>query len=140
MRVVIDTNVLVSAFLSTKGAPAQILARFATEAFELVVSQPLLDKYHQALGYERVQALHGMSEEEIQQQIADLRGVAVFVSSTVSVNVVSDPDDNMLFSTAIEGHADIIVSGGAAVQAVKEHQGVRVLSPAQFLAFLDQQS
>ena len=69
MRVVIDTNVVVSAFLSTKGASARILALFETEAFALVVSQPILDEYQAALGYERVRKLHGMTDEEIKQRM-----------------------------------------------------------------------
>ena len=140
MSVVLDTNVLVSAFLSPKGGPAQILAQFRAEAFAMVVSQPLLDEYQQALGYERVRALYGLTAEEIRQQMADLRAAALFVTPTVSVKVVSDPDDNMLFAAAMAGHAEIIASGDAAVQAVKAYQGIRVLSPALFLALLEQQS
>lgn len=140
MRVVIDTNVFVSAFLSTKSPAAWIFKLFETEAFELVVSQPLLDEYQAALGYAKVHKLHGMSDAQIEQRMADLRAMAIFVTPTVVVQVVSDPDDDMLFAAAVEGQAEIIVSGDAAVQAVKEYQGIRVLSPALFLAFIEQQA
>lgn len=138
MRVVIDKNVLISAFLSRQGTSARILVLFETGIFEVVVSQPILDEYQAALGYERVRQRHGMTDEEIKQRIADLRTAALFVTPTVSVAVVSDPDDNMLFAAAIAGQADVVVSGDTAVQAVKEYQGIRVLPPALFLALLEQ--
>ncbi|CAN5912257.1 putative toxin-antitoxin system toxin component, PIN family [soil metagenome] len=140
MRIVLDTNVLVSSFISTRSASARILQLFEAEAFELVVSQPLLDEYQAALGYDKVQKLHGMSDAEIEQRVADLRATAIFVTPTVVVQVVSDPDDDMLFAAALEGQAEVIVSGDAAVQAVKDHQGIHVLAPALFLAFLEQQA
>lgn len=140
MRIVLDTNIIVSAFLSTRGVSARILQLFEAEAFELVVSQPLLDEYQEALGYDKVRKLHGMSHAEIEQRVADLRATAIFVTPTAVVQVVSDPDDDMLFAAAIEGQAEVIVSGDAAVQAVKEYQGIRVLAPALFLAFLEQQA
>ena len=137
MRAVIDTNILVSSFLSTQSSSARILRLFEEEAFELVVSQPLLDEYQEALGYEKVRKMHGMADEEIQQRVADLKTTAIFVTPTASIKVVSDPDDDMLFAAALEGQADIIVSGDAAVQAVKEYQGIRVLSPTLFIALLE---
>ncbi len=51
MRVVIDTNVLISRFLSTQGLHAQVFTRLAEQAFELVVSEPILAEYQAALLY-----------------------------------------------------------------------------------------
>ncbi|MCL4531595.1 MAG: putative toxin-antitoxin system toxin component, PIN family, partial [Actinobacteria bacterium] len=55
MRVVLDTNVVVSAFLSPTGTPAQILARWENQEFDLIISEPLLREYQRALNYERVE-------------------------------------------------------------------------------------
>lgn len=136
MRVVIDTNVFISSLLSAKGAPAQLMALFEAGAFELVVTRPLLAEYEAALGYEKVRKLHGMTDAAIQQSVADLQAAAILVSPMVAVQVTSDPDDDMLFAAALAGKAEWIISGDAAVQAVNEYQGIRVLSPALFLRFL----
>ena len=45
MRVVVDTNVLVSRFLSPSGPPAELFARWECHAFELLVSEPILAEY-----------------------------------------------------------------------------------------------
>jgi predicted nucleic acid-binding protein len=51
MKVVMDTNVVVSRAVSTKGAPAKIFAIWTDGVFELVVSEDLLAEYRRALGY-----------------------------------------------------------------------------------------
>ena len=79
MKIVLDTNVVVSSFLSTRGAPAQVLEALHQEAFELVVSEAILDEYQQALGYDKVRNLHGKSSKEIAEVINALRGIASIV-------------------------------------------------------------
>ena len=139
MKVVIDTNVVVSSFLSPGGAPARILKLLEQEAFELVISEEILQEYAVALQYDRVQKLHKLTDQQIIRVIEDLRAAATFVKPTVSLTVVaSDPDDNKLFACAVAGSAQFIVSGDTKVQAVKHYQGVVVLSPTLFLTMLEQ--
>jgi uncharacterized protein len=139
MKVVLDTNVVVSAFLSPGGAPAHILKLLEQEAFELIISEEILQEYAVALSYDRVQKLHKLTDQQILRVLEDLRTVATFVKPTVSLTVVaSDPDDNKLFECALAGGAQCIVSGDTKVQAVKHYQGIEVVSPALFLALLEQ--
>jgi uncharacterized protein len=138
MRVVIDTNVFVSAFLSPHGVPARIFAFFKQEAFELLISEEILREYTTALHYDRVKKAHKLSDEEIIRVLEDLKAAAMLVRPTVSLTVVaSDPDDDKFFECALEGGAHFIVSGDARVQAVKHYQGIQVFSPTLFLAILE---
>lgn len=124
MKVVIDTNVFVSAFLSPGGVPARILRLFEQEAFELLISEEILHEYAVALRYERVKKVHKLTDEQIIRVLEDLRASATFVKPTISVTVVvSDPDDNKFFECALAGGAQFIVSGDTKVQAVKHYQG-----------------
>lgn len=137
MRVVLDTNVVVSAYLSSRGAPARILRTLHDEAFDLIVSPALLLEYETALAYPKVRRLHKLTDEEIRREVGRLSAVAVLVMpSTVPAVAVSDPDDNILFACAIAGRAEVIVSGDAHVQAVKRYLDVEVLSPPQFIIAL----
>lgn len=143
MRVVLDTNVIVSAFLSPTGAPAQLLAHLEQEAFELLVSDPILAEYRRALNYEKVRSLHGMDSAEIASLIEDMQAAAVLVDPTESLDAVQqDPEDNKFFECAVAGGATYIVSGdsgaGANVQAVGAFRGIAVISPALFLQILAQ--
>src|SRR3712207_215360 len=99
MKVVVDTNVFVSAFLSPAGVPAQISKRFEQGAFELLVSDEILAEYEKVLQYDRVRWLHKLTGEQITHAIEDLRTIAILVEPTVSLMVVAgDPDDDKFFN------------------------------------------
>lgn len=139
MKVVVDTNVLISAFLSPDGVSARIFKQLEQEAFELLVSEPILAEYEKVLRYDRVRQRHKLSDEQIKRAVEDLRTSATLVEPTVALTVVEgDPDDDKFFECALDGGAQLIVSGDLRVQAVKEHRGIRVFSPALFLALLQQ--
>lgn len=139
MRVAIDTNVIVSAFLSPSGVPAQLLAYLEAEAYVLLVSGPILAEYGRALQYPKVRTLHGMRDDEIAGVLDVLRAVAVLVESGERLDVVKeDRDDNKFFECGVAGGASYLVSGDAKVQAVGLYQGIRVVAPALFLEILDQ--
>lgn len=65
MRIVLDTNVVVSAFLSPSGAPAHLFQRYQQDRFDILVSEPILGEYQEALNYSKVQAYHHMNEAEV---------------------------------------------------------------------------
>lgn len=139
MRVVLDTNVVVSAFLSPRGAPAQILQALEQEAFELLVSAQILGEYVAALGYERVRKVHKLTDAQIRSAVDDLAAIAILVQPVFTPAVApADADDDKLFACAVDGNADMIVSGDTRVQAVNEYEGIRVLSPPVFVALLAQ--
>jgi len=139
MRVVLDTNVIVSAFLSPRGDPARVLQGFRQERFDLLVSPAILQEYAAALRYDRVRKVHKLSDAQLESALEDLKAVAILITPAVTPAVVpADAEDDKFFACAVAGHADMIVSGDAHVQAVKQHQGILVLSPAAFVALLDQ--
>lgn len=139
MRVVIDTNVIVSASLSPTGVPAQILAFLKQEAFELLVSEPILAEYLQALSYPRVRARHRLDRAALDELIDDLRAASVLVEPDEPLRVVQqDPADDKFFECAVAGGATYVVSGDVNVQAVGVYRGIRVLSPVVFAEMLVQ--
>lgn len=139
MRIVIDTNVLVSAFLSKRGAPAQLLAQLEQDAFVLLVSEPILDEYERALNYKKVSDLHGMSPVEVAEAVDNLRATAVTVEPAEPLRVVeSDPDDDKFFECAVAGGAAYLISGDTHVRAIGAFQGIQVVSAPLFLEILKQ--
>ena len=138
MRVVLDTNVVVSAFLSPTGTPAQILARWENQAFDLVASKPLLLEYQRALNYHRVAARHGMSPEEVEEIVEGFREFALLVEPAETLELPGDPDDAKVLECAVEGSAEYVVSGDAHLLRLHGYRGIMVLSPAVFLSALVQ--
>lgn len=138
MRVVLDTNIIVSAFLVALGTPARIVAAWRAQRFELVVSPALLAEYEAALNYDRVRRRHGLSPEQIAREVQVIGEVALVVEPTNVLAVIADdPDDDHVLACAVAGEADYIVSGDPHILALREYQGIRVLSPRAFVAVLE---
>lgn len=140
MRVVLDTNVIVSAFLVALGAPARIVAAWHRGVFELVVSPSLLAEYAEVLNYDRVRRRHRMTPERIAAEVQDIESLAIVVEPDAVPSVIeADPDDDEVLACALAGEADYIVSGDPHLLDLREYQGIRILSPAAFAGFLDRQ-
>ena len=141
MRVVLDTNVVISAVLSPAGPPAQVLHAWRAGAFEVVVSEPILREYRQALGYPHVQTRHHLAAPDLDRIIAGFLAVAIFVAPRQHLAVVAeDPDDDRFLECALEGGAEYIVSGNKHLPRLKAYEGRRILAPAVFLALLAQET
>ena len=132
--VVVDTNVVVSVFLSPRGSPAQLLAMWERRALALVVSEPMLAEYRRALSYERVAERHGMDATQIEDVIAGFRRFATLVEIEHIPQVVeSDPDDDAVIATAVAGHASYVITGDQDLLGMAEHRGISIVEPATFL-------
>jgi putative PIN family toxin of toxin-antitoxin system len=130
VKVVADTNVLVSALIFPGGAP-EAFYRLALEGrIELVTSRPLLAELGRVLvekfGWEADRA-----EEAVRQMIR----LAEIVDPRETVSVIAaDPADNRVLEAAAEGRADAIVSGDQHLLNLGEWQGIRIEPPAAFVA------
>jgi putative PIN family toxin of toxin-antitoxin system len=129
MRVVVDTNVLVSSFFG--GPPREVIERWKRGEITLCVSRDLIDEYVEVLNRLGLQAdlIH-----ELLELFASGYNL-VFTASTSPLQVLThDPDDNMLFECAVELEAKVIVTGDKAVRGVGRYMDVDVTTPAEFLA------
>jgi hypothetical protein len=138
MKVVIDTNVFISRFLSPQGTPARIIELAEAGAFHVLVSETLVSEYERTLQYEHVRKVHGLTAEQLQKWASNLRRIALFVQPTTPIDVIfRDPDDNKFIECALAGGADYIVSGDKHLLDLREYAGIRILSPADFLRVLE---
>jgi putative PIN family toxin of toxin-antitoxin system len=138
MIVVLDTNVIVSATLSVKGAPAEIIRRWEAEEFEVVTSPPLISEFERVLSYPRVRKYLKLSDEEIDGLQKRLRVVAVVVDPKFTLEIVEkDPADNRVLECAVAGEASYIVTGNTHLLELGEYQQIVILKPAAFLTVLN---
>jgi putative PIN family toxin of toxin-antitoxin system len=109
VRAVLDPNVLIAALLSRTGAAASVVSRWLTGAFELVVSEKLLEELTRALAYPKLRAR--ISAEEAADFVELLRSGAVFGSDPPTGTHRSlDSDDDYLLALA-EAQRAVLVSG-----------------------------
>ena len=107
MRIVLDTNVLVSALLSRDGPPGRLLAAVKRGDVTLVTSEAQLQELHRVLGRRNAQ----VRPDEAESLVDGLRAVGVIATDLPDLDDSPDPDDNPILATAIAGGADVIVSG-----------------------------
>lgn len=139
MRVVVDTNVVVSRYLTPRGIAAQVLVLWEQGAFELLVSEQILEEYRRVLAYPKIATLHQMNVDDIETIIADFREMSTLVEPVEEIQVIAaDPDDDKWLSCASAGGADYIVSGDHHVLTLGSYKNIPILSPAVFVAVVNQ--
>ncbi len=129
-RLVIDTNVLVSAF-GWSGKPRHLFEQVLEGRFELVVSQKQLAEIRRVLTYPR---LNFIADEQVRFLEVVARASRVVETHNDLDVIKDDPSDNVLLEAAVEHNAQYIISGDQHLLRLKEFQGVRILTPAEFLA------
>lgn len=140
MRVVLDTNVIVSGLISAGGPPGQILAAWEQGAFQLVVSLELLAEYRRALGYNRVRERHQKSDEQLDEHIRDYVKFGILVSPEEELTLIADdPDDNRILECASAGSTTHIVTGDPHLLDIGAYRDIPILTPRAFLDLLDAQ-
>lgn len=137
MDVVLDTNVVISALISPRGAPAQIYRAWREGRFAYVSSPPLLDELARALGYPRVRKYLAWTDEERGEFVEALAYTAKLVVPSIQLKVIDeDPDDDRVLEAAVAAGASHIVTGDRHLLDLESYEGVEIVSPARFLAQL----
>jgi len=134
-KVVLDTNIYVSALLKRGGKPDQILRLI--EKYQLFCSEEILEETHRVLHYPRIKRKYKLKEREIEEHLLYIRSIATIISSLPKVNVIKeDPKDNVILACAQAARADFIVSGDKHLRKLGSYQSIRIISPAEFLKML----
>ena len=130
MRVVLDTNVLVSALLFT-GTASEILPLWQKGVITILLSRDVLEEYLRVLSYPKFQ----LAEAEIKALIEEeLLPFVTVVKPKRRLSVVKrDPSDNKFLECALAGKAQVIVSGDKDLISIGHYRRVRIQTPAQFL-------
>lgn len=136
MRVVLDTNILLSALINPGGSPARIYEAWKLGRFELLTSAEQLDELGRVTRYPTIRPLVTVSEAG--RMINQIRALATLVAPSRAPAVSADAADDFLFAIAGSAAADYIVTGDkSGVLQVRKHGRTRVLTVARFVALLD---
>jgi putative PIN family toxin of toxin-antitoxin system len=130
-RVVIDTNVLISGLFSTTSTPALAVERAITkgqliataETLRELIEKLLLPKFDRYVRRERREALL--------QRVAS---IAEIVEVLQTVRASRDAKDDKFLEAAVNGRANVLVTGDRDLLHLNPFRGVAILSPAEYLA------
>ena len=107
LRLVIDTNVLISAAIKPAGLQRTVLLLAITRPARLYVSRPILEEYSEVLGRRELRIRKGLRQQMLQL----IKNHSYTVVPTRRLHVTSDPDDNMFLECADAARADYLVTG-----------------------------
>lgn len=134
MRIVLDTNVLISAFFKRESTSAQILSLWSAGEVELLVSQDVLSELKRVLGYPRVQKRLVYTEEEIRRLLDLLSTNGTLLSPQEHINAIKDdPEDDKFVTLAVTGQANYLISGDSHLLDAGSILGVAIVTPRTFL-------
>ncbi len=132
LRAVLDTNVLVSAIISD-GKSRELLKRGITNQYSIIISDLILKELLAVLRRPKFKT----SEDEIRRTILALTRTADIVNVTSKLKVVEeDPKDDIIVETAVDGDADMIVTGDKHLLRLKKFEEIKIISVDEMLAYI----
>ena len=132
-RAVLDTNVLVSAIIKRVGIPNQILKHAGLD-FEWLVSKFILTELGIVLLRRHIQTKYKkwVTPTKRTEFLESVEKNAKTVEVSTKLDVVTDPKDNQVLASAVDGQADFLVTGDPHLLKLKNYKGIKIITPAQF--------
>lgn len=131
MRLVVDTNVLVSAFL-WQGTPGRLVDLAGEKEIALYTSRALVDELSEVLHRKKLAKQVAATGLTAAQMIGNYRRLAALVTARqIAPQVSRDADDDAVLACALAAHADLIVSGDADLLVLKRYHNIPIVTAAQ---------
>ena len=132
MRVVLDTNILISAFVFPGGAPEFVYRAAIERRIDVVTSPPLLAELGRVLSEK-----FGWETAMVEGAVGQVARIATVVRPTERLSVVEqDPADDRVLEAAAEGDAEVIVSGDRHLTRIGTWEGIRIVKAPALLVEL----
>jgi hypothetical protein len=134
MKVVIDTNVVISGLISPFGPPAQIIDLWVADEIIVCLSSKIIEEYIAVLLRPKFTRLGSAKNRyEVIAGLVELDNT-IIVNPDFHLDVISeDPGDNIFLECAVEAKAEIIISRDDHLLGLAEFQGIQIIRPVNFL-------
>ncbi len=135
---VLDTNVLVSGMVGRRrilAPPAALIAAWQAGEFELITSSDILNELERTLL--KPYFVRRITDQQRLRLLTLLRRRSRIVALTRHLSeIASHPADDLILSAAVSAEADFLVTGDGPLQQLVRVEGVRIVSPRDFLHVL----
>lgn len=136
IRAVLDTNIIVSALITKKLSPPQIIFQaFIAQRFILVTSGMILTEVEEVLNRDYLVKVHGWKPAQVRSRVETVAELSLVVPDMPLLQPASpDPDDDMFLAAALLGKARFVVSGDKKhLLNLGSYQGIPILTARQFV-------
>jgi uncharacterized protein len=131
LRLVIDTNVLISAAIKPAGLQRTVFLLAITKPARLYVSRPILEEYSEVLSCPELRIRKGLRQQLLQL----IKNHVYTVAPTRSLEVTSDPEDNIFVECADAARADYLVTGNQK-HFPKFWKKTKIITPREFISLV----
>jgi uncharacterized protein len=132
VRLVVDTNILISALLVEASLSADLIVLWRQGRFDLLTSAEQLDELMRVTRYPRIR--ERLAPALAGRLINELRDIAVVLKNLPTVSICQDPYDDYLLAMAVAGAADFLVTGDKRdLLGLKLHEGTKIVTVRDFL-------
>lgn len=130
VRAVLDTNVLISAALALRGKPRRAFD-WVIDRGVMLASEPTFDEFVTRI--RRPKFSRWLDAGDREEYIDRVYAWAEFVEISEHIQECRDPDDDKFLEVAVNGNADVIISGDKDLKVLHPFRDIPILTPAEFL-------
>lgn len=130
MRLILDTNILISAFVF-KSEKANLVVRHAAKKHTLLFSESTFKELKSTLLKPKFAEIAELPT--IRNFIFNLVRIGEFIEPDIKISVCRDPKDNKFLELAVAGNADCIVTGDKDLLVLNPFRGIKIISPSDFV-------
>jgi putative PIN family toxin of toxin-antitoxin system len=130
-KIVIDTNVMVSALIQRSYPYHIIYDLFIDNKFQLCVSDELLSEYYEVLSREKFSKFQDFFLRA-EALLVDIESKSVKYFPTIELTLISDDDDNMILELADECLADFVITGNTTDFTFPTYKQTRIITPREY--------
>ncbi len=137
-KVVLDSTILVSAFLAKTGVSAELLHKAKDGGFDICLAEEILEEVQRALlQYQKIRKRYHYADQTVIQYVQNLRIVAHLITGLPSIEAVNcDPNDNMVVACAFKARAGYIVTRDNDLLSLKNYGDIKIVTPENFMGIL----
>jgi len=137
LRAVLDSTILVSAFLTPGGAADAVLQQGMDEAFTCCLADEIIAETVHRLLSPRLQERYAYTAEDVETFKATLRGSFLIISDLPPLTgIVRDPNDDMILACGVAAGADYVVTRDDDLLSLGTYEGITIVTPEAFLPLL----
>ena len=138
-RAVLDTSVLVSAFLTPNGSVVRLLREPARSQYQLCLSEYILTETAETLLSKTRLGNYAYADMDVRDFIRWLMMHAEMTTGLPAIRAVpNDPKDDPIIATAVAAKADYLITGDRAhLLPIGQYEGIRIISPREFFDILN---
>jgi putative PIN family toxin of toxin-antitoxin system len=135
LRIVLDTNVLISA-IGWDGPERETIRKAINGDYTIIISQNILNEFFGVISRDKFSFI---KRADIGRFLMIIIEIFEIVETKTKVHLIEDdPDDNMVIECAIDGEADMIISGDVHLLRLGEVGNIKIISSRELIAYLEQ--